>query len=294
VYAVALNPPPGSLGTREEYTRYLERTLASYGGNKAKGKEWEKGGHPLVVMPAGLGLLLALMWGDLGRPENYSEAYKAYCLLPPGWQEEFLDLHREAARKGAVALVPGTYGLRDGNGLFLASSLISPGGDVVLEQRQVFLSRLERDLGFSRGDTLDVVDLGELKIGLILGTDAFYPETGRILALQGADLIGHPGSLTADSTVWRQRAGMWQQVQQNQFFCIESQLQAVIAGEEFCGESLLHGPCEMTEGLTGILGEARSPGEPVEGFLNDEARQKVIAQNSLLKLLNPAAYSPLG
>ncbi len=87
---------------------------------------------------------------------------------------------------------------------------------------------------------------------------------------------------------------MWQQVQQNQFFCVESQLQAVLAGKEFCGESFLHGPCEMTEGLTGILAKAKSPGNPVEGFLNNEERQKVIAQNSLLKLLNPAAYSPLG
>ena len=96
------------------------------------------------------------------------------------------------------------------------------------------------------------------------------------------------------SIPWVQLTGMWQQVQQNQFFCIESQLHAVMAGNSFGAPSILHGPCEMTEGLTGILARGSTPGDPAAGFLNNQERLHVIKDYSILGLLNPAAYGPLG
>jgi len=39
------------------------------------------------------------------------------------------------------------------------------------------------------GDKLSVIDLGEIKVGVLLGFDAEFPEAFRTLALRGADLV---------------------------------------------------------------------------------------------------------
>ena len=86
---------------------------------------------------------------------------------------------------------------------------------------------------------------------------------------------------------------MWQQVQQNQFFCLESQLTAAFAGIEFAAESMVHAPCEMTQGYTGILARGGSDGDPVEAELDFGQLREVVGGYPLLKLLNATAYMGL-
>ena len=132
-----------------------------------------------------------------------------------------------------------------------------------------------------------------MKAGLIIGNDARHPEVGRIFSLRGADILLHCGASETCFNNWPQVAGMWAQVQQNQFWVVEAQLNANIAGRVFGASSAIIGPCEITPDLSGYLARG-SPETPlIDAELDEEARKQQIEKYPLLKLRNPAAYSEL-
>lgn len=279
MHAVALSFGNSSFSSREGYLAYVESSLAAVAGK----------GDLLLVFPAYLGILLALRWGELENGTDFEGMIASFIRLPAAWHEECLELHREAARRLSAYLVPGTILQTESGQNYHQAFLLAPDGRILGTQRQVYLSRLEKALGLYRGEELNVFHTATGTIGIIIGTDAWYPEVGRILALQGAEIICHCGALPAGENRWLQRAGMWQQVQQNQFFCVESQLAANI-GEPFAAESLIHAPCEMTEEFEGILARDGPEKQPVIAVLDQKARRQVIDGYPLLQLMNPLAY----
>ncbi len=175
--------------------------------------------------------------------------------------------------------------------------LFSPQGQVILEQAQTHFSSWEEELLFGSvapgnpyctsgecpdppnlslhqgytwpvklclepGDSLQVVNTPLGVLGLVLGTDAWYPEVSRILSLQGAQVLLALTARPQPYNPWRQVAGMWQQVQQNQVYCAEACLVGNFLGKSFAGQSSLYGPCEITPGETGVLSQAESATEP--------------------------------
>ncbi len=51
-------------------------------------------------------------------------------------------------------------------------------------------------LWFSVGDTgFRVFDLRHFKLGVMIWFDWFFPESARVLALEGADVMAHPSNL---------------------------------------------------------------------------------------------------
>ncbi len=244
----------------------------------------------LLVFPAYLAFLLAFQWGDLGLPENFDAAFRAFKQLPSSWHDKLLQTYQKISQYLSCYLVPGTLLLHKNNNIFSISYLISPQGKIITCQKQIFLSQEERSAGLTRGTDLEVISTPIGQIGILSGTDAWYPETGRILALKGAEIICYCGSLPAGENHWLQLAGMWQQVQQNQFFCVECQLVASIADKKFQALSYIYAPCEMTPGKKGVLATGGISSKLLEASLDKKARQTLIANFPLLKLLNPAAY----
>lgn len=266
--------------TRQDFLDYVYNSISP----AADGKQF------LLVFPAHLSLMLALRCGDLGNPPDFAAAVSTFLKLPPTWREEFLELQRSIARRLQAYLVPGSIlTIRRGN-IFHEACLISPAGEVMGWQRQLFLSREERDMGWSRGEEATIFETVFGKLGIIIGTDAWYPEAGRVLALKGVEIVCCCGALAKGENKWRQLAGMWQQVQQNQFFCIESRLVATISGREFYAPSLIHAPCEITPGYDGILARGGTESKALEAVLDRKARDEIVNKYPLLKLLNPAAY----
>ncbi|MBS4032557.1 MAG: carbon-nitrogen hydrolase family protein [Clostridiales bacterium] len=279
--AAALSFAGSDFITRQGFKEHVYKTVPPGGDDEL-----------LLVFPQHLALLLAFRCKELGQPLSLAEAFAAFMKLPHSWHREYLNMQHEIARSLSAYLVPGSLWLQDG-GIYSSSCLISPGGEMLGYQRQIFLSRQERELGLSRGEEAEVFETGIGRLGIIIGTDAWYPEVGRVLALKGAEVVCHCGALSAGENRWLQLAGMWQQVQQNQFFCVESQLAAEIAGQKFAAESLLHAPCEMTAGFEGILARGGLGGEPVSAELDKEKRLQVVNSYPLLKLLNPMAYEDM-
>lgn len=78
------------------------------------------------------------------------------------------------------------------DGVFNTAVLAGPDG-VIAAYRKIHLPGLGIDQYATYGDCpFEVHDLGEIKVGLAICYDSAFPESSRIMALQGADLIALP------------------------------------------------------------------------------------------------------
>jgi predicted amidohydrolase len=97
------------------------------------------------------------------------------------------------AHKKNIYIIAGIAEIADGS-LYNSAVLISPAG-YVATYRKVHLYNEEK-LWFQPGNKgFDVYDIGQCKIGIMICFDWFFPESARILAIQGADVICHPANL---------------------------------------------------------------------------------------------------
>jgi len=98
---------------------------------------------------------------------------------------------RAVARRRSIAVVGGFAESVPG-GLANSAVVIDGSGAVVTVYRKMHLFGAEQKV-FRPGDTgLSVLDVGGLRLGVLICYDLRFPETVRILALQGAELIAVP------------------------------------------------------------------------------------------------------
>ena len=103
-----------------------------------------------------------------------------------------------AVRSQIVILYP-SIEIADGK-LFNTTWIIGVDGEVCDKYRKVHLTLSERqDKGLSAGDEFPVFSFCGLKVGIMTCYDGYFPETARILALKGAQVIFWP-SLQRSST----------------------------------------------------------------------------------------------
>ena len=80
---------------------------------------------------------------------------------------------------------------REGDRLFNTAVLVGPAG-VVGRYRKVHLPYLGIDRFTTPGDAFQVWDAGEVRVGLNICYDGAFPESSRVMALAGADLVCLP------------------------------------------------------------------------------------------------------
>ncbi|MFO7951685.1 MAG: nitrilase-related carbon-nitrogen hydrolase [Bacillota bacterium] len=257
----------------------------------------EKNKPSVAVLPAYSALVLGLEAGIVEPGEDFCHTLELYISNQGAWDDQFLHLHASLAESSAIYLAAGTVTERcEYNGrreFYHTAYCFSPKGQLCGKQRQTHLTRAERELGFSRGEEFEVLDLSGLKTGLIIGNDTRHPESGRILALLGADLILCSSALEAGFNCYEQAAGIWAQVQQNQFWAVEAQLKGNIAGIAFGAGSAIIGPCEITPGKSGYLARGYPASNLVTAELDENARSGLKEMYPLLSMLNPQAYKGL-
>ena len=98
------------------------------------------------------------------------------------------------AREKGVALLYG-YPEREGDKFYNSALLIDRNGKRVANYRKTHLYGSEDKRRFEPGDALGVVDLDDLRIGILICYDVEFPEAVRALALAGAELIVVPTAL---------------------------------------------------------------------------------------------------
>lgn len=139
--------------------------------------------------------------------------------------------------------------VREGKQLYSRCWLVDDRGQVCFRQDQTH----DRSGTLTIGDSLHICRTSLGTVGFLLGDDVRVPEVGRILRLQGANLFLAYSFLPAPANPWRQWAGVWQQVQQNQVFALEASFNGQIDGHDYAGDNVIHAPCEMTVGDSGFL-----------------------------------------
>ena len=110
--------------------------------------------------------------------------------VPEGYTTQLLS---ELSRQKGIYIAAGLPE-RNGDRFFNSAVLIGPGGVVgVYRKTHLFF---EEKLFFSPGDTgFRVWDTEIGRVGIMICFDWFFPESMRVLALMGAEIIAHPANL---------------------------------------------------------------------------------------------------
>jgi predicted amidohydrolase len=153
-------------------------------------------------------------------------------------------------------------------------TVFGPDGAVLGRHDKMMLSR--EDEGWAAaGDTWHVVATPVGRLGILLGEESLYPESGRVLAYQGADLLVTLAAAGSEAFAAYVRQGTLAQAQENRCFAMTSFLVGKnrLSPDEntsgvFVGKSGIYAPLEMTPRYSGVLVEMGT-GE-AEGLLTAE------------------------
>ncbi len=189
------------------------------------------------------------------------------------------DLFAGLAREFAITLVaPSGYLPDPSDGVVRALAVVfGPNGERLGQQAKVVLHPADEGLA-QPGTTWDVIQTEVGALGLMLGSDVLYPEVGRLLAYQGAEILLAVGACADVALYQKVRAGMLARMQENQLFGLVSFLigsnelaPSTLSpnglnhrqAEPFVGKSAIFAPQELTPRFNGVLvemGNLRSEG----------------------------------
>lgn len=96
----------------------------------------------------------------------------------------------EVAANHSVHLVAGISEV-DNDDIYNSALLVGPEG-IIGRHRKINLTRNEQM--FSRGKDLEVFSIGDVKIGILICFDSWFPESFRILSLKGAQVVCCPSN----------------------------------------------------------------------------------------------------
>ena len=213
-------------------------------------------------------------------------------LIDEADSREYIEQVKELSQNYKIAICPGSYWQKEKNNIYHESCLIIK-GEVQLKQRQIYLARWERELGFSRGVKIELKEIKDWKLALIISTDVFYPQVSRMAALKGADIVLSPVGFIGEKNRALQVSGLWQEVQQNQFFAVESGFNGFLGEQSFWGESVIYAPLEMTEKEDGYLKRSSGQRSFIIAQLDNKKRRKAISKFDVLSQLNREFYQQM-
>ena len=190
-------------------------------------------------------------------------------IAAPEMWESYVGLYGGLAREYGVTIVaPSAYLPDPFDGVIRnLAGVFGPSGELLGTQAKVLLHPEDQDLA-QAGSAWDVIQSDVGRIGLMLGSDVLYPEVGRLLAYQGAEMLICQGACPDAALYNKIRAGMLARMQDNQLFGMVSFL---VGSNElsrrqrnpYMGKSAIFAPQELTPRFSGVLvemGNQRSEG----------------------------------
>jgi predicted amidohydrolase len=194
---------------------------------------------------------------------------------PAGLVADYEDTFAEMARTYEMTIVAGSAYLPDGNGVIRHSASVFGADGGLLGRHDKMILSPEDDSIAQPGDAWHVIGTPVGLLGILFGEEALYPETGRILAYQGAELLITLGAIGDESLAAHVRHAAIARAQDNRSFGLSSFLvgRNYMAAEEgsaavFLGKSGIYAPLEMTPRYSGLLVEMGTA--EAEGLLTAE------------------------
>jgi len=183
----------------------------------------------------------------------------------PGIWSAFRDLFSWAAREFGMSIVAGGGYVLDDTGATANQAIVfGPDGGVVGRQSKVDLAAADQGL-CAPGSGWTTIECQAGRIGVLLGNDMLYPEAGRILAYQGAEVLVGLCAVAGDAEYRRYRAGLAARAEENQLYGVVSFLVGSnpLAGGErlsWAGQSAIFAPAELTPDRSGVLAQVGTAG----------------------------------
>jgi predicted amidohydrolase len=199
------------------------------------------------------------------------------------YEEVFSSLAREFAM---TIVAPSAYLPDPLDGVIRNLAVVfDSNGQIAGRQAKVVLHPADADLS-QPGSTWNVIATEVGQLGLILGSDVLYPEVGRLLAYQGADLFVMQAACTDLALYQKIRAGALARMQDNQLFAavsflVGNNLLSRAQRTPFAGKSAIFAPQELTPRSNGVLVEMGNlHSEGVLAALWDFASLRELWENS--------------
>jgi predicted amidohydrolase/GNAT superfamily N-acetyltransferase len=172
----------------------------------------------------------------------------------------YLDLFTRLAMKYDINIIGGSHLTVEAGKLYNISSLFRRDGSVERQYKLHISPSESRWWGVAPGDELRVFDTDRGKIAILIGDDVEFPETARIAAHKGANLLFIPFNTDIRSAYMRIRSCA-------QARCIENSMYAVLAGpignlpfvqgaDIHYGEACILTPCDVPFARDGVAEEA--------------------------------------
>lgn len=175
--------------------------------------------------------------------------------------------------------------------------VFDPQGGIVGHQEKLVLSRQDEEL-CSPGDRVTTLGTELGRLGVIIGSDALYPEPARALAVQGADLLVAPAACPGPVLYRKVRDAFYARLQENQLFGAISFLVGPnnLGAGQYAGRSAVLAPMELTIRRSGVFLEVGAAN--VESFVTSECDLEALHQlwetsDPPLRHRMPLASSPV-
>ena len=179
---------------------------------------------------------------------------------------------------------------KDDSHIYNSAAVIGPKG-YIGRYRKVHLFAEEKYF-FDPGDTgFQVFDLGLAKIGVMVCFDWLFPESARILAILGADIICHPANLVLH---YCQQSMVTRSLENGLFSATANRIGTEARGGKnplvFTGKSQI---LDYMGRVLTRLGEEETGVSVVDIDVRQARDKKITAQNDRLADRRPDLYSPL-
>lgn len=196
----------------------------------------------------------------------------------PGWQsvtpaefglvarytDEYRALFQAEAQRRDKVILAGSHLVGDSSNNRNTAHLFTPDGEVRTHVK-THIFPAEAGSNTREGDTLSVVDLGFVTIGLAICYEAEIPEISTVLARRGAELILCPSWTVTPPGFWRVRHCAQARCIENQVFYAHCSTVGSVGAPipDGYGKSSILGPCDVAFPSDGVFAEAVADEEDV-------------------------------
>jgi predicted amidohydrolase len=214
--------------------------------------------------------------------------------------DTYVDVFTRIAVEFRTVVVAGTtYRPVPGGGFAHSALVFGADGAMLGSQDQVHLVGSELLL-VTPGESFSPIVTPVGTLGILVGSDALFPEAGRALAYAGAEVLVNPAACPGSLSAEKVRRAFEARVAENELFGIESFLVGAnpwaVRGrrDRWMGRSVILGPIELVPRPGGVLMEM---GESVEGALATTLdlpelhRWWDLGAGSLRRAMRPGVYA---
>ena len=221
---------------------------------------------------------------------------------PEALYEAYIDLFSAAALKFRTTIIAGSFYVRDSEEANSKHScfVFGPDGQIMGRQEKVHLT--VEEMSFCQaGESFNAIETEVGRIGIMIGEDVLFPESGRLLAYQKSDILINLTACDGAVSFWQARHAFLARLNENELIgaqsCLIGPNRLTSNGQDFVGKSGLFTTIPLSPRLDGILFEVGAM--TVEGIIAEQVDLAAMRQQWTLETprlrqgMRVLAYGPL-